>query len=115
VDLFRPPLTRGALHKAQRGELFHTVPFGYVITASGEVAFDPDEQARSVVQLIFKKFDELGTIYSVFHWLVRHNISLPMRARGGPNKGELEWRRPALVTISGVLHNPIYALKTSYV
>ena len=42
--------------KAQRGELFHGVPMGYVILPTGEVAFDPDQQARSVVHLIFDKF-----------------------------------------------------------
>lgn len=109
LHTMRNRLQRGALNKARRGELFHHVPFGYVIPSSGEVALDPDEQARSVVQLIFDKFDEIGTIYSVFHWLVRHNISLPMRAQSGPHKGELDWRRPTLITISDTLHNPIYA------
>lgn len=59
----RNRLERGKLHKAERGELFHKVPCGYVKLPSGEVAFDPDEQARSVVQLVFDKFDELGSIY----------------------------------------------------
>ena len=61
----RNRLDRGRLHKAERGELFHKVPCGYVKLPSGEVAFDPDEQARDVVRLIFDKFNELGSIYGV--------------------------------------------------
>ncbi len=109
LQTMRSRLHRGAMNKARRGALFHSVPVGYIILANGEVAHDPDEQARSVVQQIFDKFDELGTIYSTFRWFARHNISLPMRSPSGPNKGELDWRRPTMVTIRGVLHNPIYA------
>ena len=105
---------RRALNIAQRGELFHGVPLGYVLLPNGEVALDPDEQAQSVVQLIFDKFDELGTIYAVFQYLVRHDIPLPIRPRGGPNKGELKWRRPTLITVSDVLHRPIYAGAYAY-
>ena len=67
----RNRLDRGRLHKAERGELFSKVPLGYVKLPSGGVALDPDEQARSVVHLIFDKFDELGTLWGLFHYLVR--------------------------------------------
>jgi DNA invertase Pin-like site-specific DNA recombinase len=114
LHTMRNRLRRGALNKAQRGELFHHVPFGYVILPNGKVSFDPDEQAQHVVRLIFEKFDEIGTIYSLFHWLVRHEINLPIRARMGRNKGELEWRRPSLVTLCQMLHHPIYAGAYAY-
>jgi hypothetical protein len=63
---------------------------GYVILPNDEVALDPDEQARAVIQLVFDKFDALGTIYGLMHDLVRHGIALPVRLRGGARKGELE-------------------------
>jgi hypothetical protein len=75
----RNRLERGKLHKVERGELFHKVPRGYIKLPSGAVVFDPDEQARSVVQLVFDKFDELGSIYGVFHYLIRNDIRLGMR------------------------------------
>ena len=62
----RNRLERGRDNKAQRGELFFSVPLGYVILPTGEVDFDPDEQAREVIRLIFDKFDELGTLYGCF-------------------------------------------------
>ena len=47
LHTMRNRLDRGRMNKAQRGEMFHGVPMGYVILPNGEVAFDPDEQARS--------------------------------------------------------------------
>lgn len=102
-------LERGRDNKAQRGELFVSVPMGYVILPTGEVAFDPDEQARDVMHLVFNKFDEIGTIYGLFHWLIRNNIRLPVRPQSGAKKGQLDWRRPAIPTLAHILDHPIYA------
>jgi DNA invertase Pin-like site-specific DNA recombinase len=110
----RNRLERGKLNKAQRGELFHSLPLGYVQLASGEVVQDPDEQARAVVQLLFDKFAELGTTYGLFRYLVRNKICLGMRMRTGPQRGALVWQRPTLTTLSRVLHNPIYAGTYAY-
>jgi DNA invertase Pin-like site-specific DNA recombinase len=74
LHTMRNRLDRGRMNKAQRGEMFHGVPMGYVILPNDEVAFDPDEQARFVMQLVFDKFDEIGTIYGLMHDLVRNNI-----------------------------------------
>jgi DNA invertase Pin-like site-specific DNA recombinase len=110
----RNRLERGRLHKAQRGELFHRVPTGYIKLSSDRVELDPDEQVREVVQIIFDKYDELGTAWAVFHYLVRNNIRLGFRPFHGPHRGELEWRRPALLTIFQILRHPIYAGAYTY-
>src|SRR5205807_775733 len=81
--IMRNRLEHGRDSKAQRGELFYSVPMGYVILPTGEVNFDPDEQAREVVRLVFDKFEELGTIYGLFYWLLQHDIQMPIRDRGG--------------------------------
>src|SRR5580658_9572137 len=109
LHTMRNRLERGRMNKAQRGEMFHGVPMGYVILPNGEIAFDPDEQARSVMQLVFDKFDEIGTIYGLMCYLVRNNIALPIRSRTGPKKGELTWSRPSLSSLCQLLHHPIYA------
>src|SRR5262249_37426043 len=109
LHVMRNRLEHGRDSKAQRGELLYSVPMGYVILPTGEVVFDPDEQARAVVRLVFDEFEELGTIYGLFHWLLRHAIRLPIRARGGAKKGQLEWRRPSIPTLAQVLRHPIYA------
>jgi len=114
LHIMRNRLERGRDNKAQRGELFHSVPMGYVILPTGEVDFDPDDQAQEVVHLVFDKFDELSTIYGVFHWLIRNDIRLPIRARWGAKKGQLEWRRPSIPTLAQMLRHPIYAGAYTY-
>jgi DNA invertase Pin-like site-specific DNA recombinase len=105
----RNRLERGRLHKAQRGELFHHVPWGYVKLTPDRVEMDPDEQVREVIRLIFDKYAELGTAWGVFHYLVRNNIRLGIRPFQGPNRGNLEWRRPTMVSVRQVLLHPMYA------
>jgi hypothetical protein len=94
--------------------LFHGVPAGYVILPTGAVDFDPDEQVRGVVQLVFDKFQEIGAVYGLFHWLIRNDIRMPRRVRAGAKKGQLEWRRPSLVSLAQMLRHPIYAGAYSY-
>lgn len=109
LHIMQNRLERGRDNKAQRGELFFSVPVGYVILPTGEVDFDPDEQAREVIRLVFDKFDELGTLYGLFHWLLRHDIELPIRPKSGAKKGQLDWRRPSICTLANILAHPIYA------
>jgi DNA invertase Pin-like site-specific DNA recombinase len=105
----RNRLERGKLHKAERGELFITAPLGFVRLPSGEIAKEPDEQARAVTQLIFDKFEEIGSMYGVLYYLVKNGIDLGIRPHHGSQRGELIWRRPTLCTLNRVLHHPIYA------
>ncbi|MER7693033.1 recombinase family protein [Streptomyces sp. NPDC097610] len=82
---------------------------GYVRRPSGEPVLDPDEQVRSAVHLVFTKFSELGTLHGLLRYLVLNGIDLPLRARSGPDRGELVWRRPNRATLQWMLHSPIYA------
>jgi DNA invertase Pin-like site-specific DNA recombinase/DNA-binding transcriptional MerR regulator len=107
--LIRQRMLSGKLAKAERGELAIPLPIGYVRRPSGEVIVDPDEQAQHVVHLVFATFVRLGTLNAVLRYLVEHEVQLPVRARSGPGKGELEWRRPNRETLQIMLHNPVYA------
>src|SRR5919204_2767140 len=95
LHLLKQRMLQARLSKARRGELALPLPTGYVRRATGEVAFDPDEQVQQVVRLIFRKFAELGPLNAVLRYLVRHQIQLGIRVRQGPGKGELEWHRPS--------------------
>src|SRR4051794_3227777 len=107
--LIRQRMLSGKLAKAERGELAAGLPIGYVRRPSGEVVLDPDEQAQTVVRLIFDTFARLGTLNAVLRYLVIHGIQLPVRSHSGADKGELSWRRPSRETLQILLHNPIYA------
>ena len=102
-------LERGRLHKAKRGALILDVPCGYVKLPTGEVARDPDEQVQATVQLVFDKFDELGSCRRLYRHLVRNQIRLGMRIHRGPRRGQLEWRLPTPGMLGRMLHHPIYA------
>jgi hypothetical protein len=98
----------GRLNKARRGELFNHASMGYVRVPGG-LALDPDEQARSVMRLVFDQFDRQGSLHGLLRYLVRHGIRLPVRPHFGPNRGQLEWHRPNRETLQHVLHHPVYA------
>ncbi len=109
LNVLKQRMIAGKRAKVERGELGMQVPMDYLRRPSGEVVKDPDEQAQAVIELIFEQFERVGTIHGVLRYLVQHQIRMPRRVRFGPNKGELEWRRPNRVTLSNMLHHPIYA------
>src|SRR5918992_5478190 len=94
LHVLKQRLYQGTLSKARRGELTFAVPIGYLTRPSGEVTFDPDEQVQQVVRLVFRKFEELGTLHALLRYLVGHGIHLGVRVREGEGNGELEWRKP---------------------
>jgi hypothetical protein len=102
-------MASGRLAKAGRGELAVPLPAGYVRRSSGEVALDPDEQVQAVVRLVFRLFDELGTVHAVLRFLVQHQVQIGMRERSGPGKGEVTWRAPHQQGLVNMLRNPAYA------
>jgi DNA invertase Pin-like site-specific DNA recombinase len=107
--LINQRMRAGRVNKARRGELVIALPVGYWRRPSGEAVLDPDEQVQSVVRLVFAKFAELGSVQGVVRFLVEHGIQLGVRARSGPDKGEIVWKRPARATITGMINSPIYA------
>lgn len=98
-------LERGRLNKAQRGELFHDVPVGYVRGDDGLPLLDPDVSAQHAMKMFFDLFESVGSSHGLFLHLATHNIKLPFRTRGGP----IEWRLPAKTTVYGLLKHPLYA------
>jgi DNA invertase Pin-like site-specific DNA recombinase len=112
--LLKQRLDQGKLNKARRGELHFRLPTGYIRRPSGEVTFDPDEQVQQVIRLIFRKFEELGTVNAVLQYLVKQNIQLGIRAITKMNQGELEWCRPYHGILRDILKNPIYAGAYAY-
>lgn len=109
LHVIQQRMVAGKKAKARRGELGMLLPVGYVRRLSGEIIQDPDEQAQSVIALVFDLFERFSTINAVLKYLVSHNIKLPHRERSGLLKGELVWKRPNRPTLSNLFHNPTYA------
>jgi DNA invertase Pin-like site-specific DNA recombinase len=109
LHMLKQRMHQGRLSKAQRGELQFALPVGYVWSSTGEIQLDPDEQVQQVVRLIFRTFEELGTLGGLLRYLAHHQIQLGIRVREGPGKGELVWRRPNRATLQTMLKHPLYA------
>jgi len=108
LHILRGRLDAGRKNKARRGEYFAQAPIGYVRTDDG-MALEPDEQAHHVIQMIFDKFDELGSANAVLRFLRRESLRIGVRQAHGATSGLLEWRAPNRSTITRILHHPIYA------
>ncbi len=109
LHVLQQRMYQGKLNKARRGELLGTPPIGYLRLPTGEWVIDPDEQVQAVVRLIFDQFDREATLHGLLRYLVHHQVRIPVRAAGGPNKGQLEWRRPNRATLLNLLRHPSYA------
>lgn len=109
LHVLRSRMYQGLLNKARRGEVFNHPPAGYIKLPTGTLALDPDEQVQGVIRLLFDQFERQGSINGLLHYLVQHNIRMPIRPHYGLNRGQLEWRRPNRVTLQNLLHHPIYA------
>jgi len=109
LHILKARMLAGRKAKARRGELGKAVPMGYVRCPSGEVAFDPDEQAQATIRLVFDLFDRFKTVGKVMIYLAENEIRMPVRLRSGPKKGDLEWRRVNRASLLNLFANPIYA------
>ncbi len=105
LHVMKGRLERGRRNKAQRGELFHSVPWGYVLLPDGTVVLDPDEQVRATVRRLFDTFQTSGSAYALLRDLRRHDVKLPKR----DGSGQLVWRLATRTIVSTALHHPLYA------
>ena len=109
LHILKARMHEGRRAKASSAAWVIGLPRGFVLRPSGEVALDPDEQVRATIQLVFDVFERRRSVYGVLRYLVDHDIQLPDRVRGGPDKGEVRWNRPNQATISDMLRHPAYA------
>jgi DNA invertase Pin-like site-specific DNA recombinase len=97
------------LSRARRGEWMSQPPPGYVVGPDSRLQFDPDEQARQVIQGIFEQFVVVGSLTGLLRHLRRHHRALPFRPISGPEKGQLHWHAPQRETLRQILRRPAYA------
>ena len=105
---FRQRAHEAMKQKAKRGELYMHVPIGYVRTVDDRLEKDPDERVRAAIDLVFRKFAELGSARRVYFWLGEQGIEMPAVTSAG-SAGRHEWKAPRYHSVLSLLHNPIYA------
>src|SRR5438093_8772816 len=96
-----------AMHsKAKRGEFCFRLPPGYEWDEAGRMVKTPDEQVCSVIELMFARFEQWGTIHRVQSSMVEDGLQVPIV--GGPRQ-RLRWGRPAYAYLRRILTHPVYA------
>ena len=107
LGVLRMRLLQGKEAKAKRGELFTVVAPGYSRDAD-RIVKDPNRRVQEALMLVFKKFQELGSIRQTYGWFMENGVELPVNKSIG---GQIQrvWKLPAQTFIPSVLHNPIYA------
>src|SRR6266542_1671732 len=108
VASFRERAQAALLQKAQRGALIRRAAIGYVKGPDDRIEKDPDARIRSTLDLIFRKFAELGSVRQVYFWLDQQQIQLPV-VRGPEALHEIVWQSARYHAVLSVLKNPVYA------
>jgi DNA invertase Pin-like site-specific DNA recombinase len=101
-------MLQGMQAKAKRGELVRVLALGYVRDGADGIVKDPNLRVQEAIELLFKKFRELGSARQVHRWFREERIELPVNGPVGGRFG-LVWQLPKLSFVDDVLDNPIYA------
>jgi DNA invertase Pin-like site-specific DNA recombinase len=107
LNVLRLRLIQGKESKAKRGELFSLVAPGYVRDGN-RIIKDPNRRVQEAILLVFKKFQELGSLRQTYCWFIENGIDLPVN-KSVHGQFQIVWKRPAQTFIPSLLHNPFYA------
>jgi len=105
----RVRLHQGERQKAARGELRLPLPAGLTYDGAGAIVLNPDEEVQARLQLVFAKFEELGSARAVMRYLRAHHLPLPVRPLLGPAPHAVVWREADSARVRAILQNPAYA------
>jgi DNA invertase Pin-like site-specific DNA recombinase len=105
LDLLRQRSLEARYEKARRGELVVAAPIGYLKTEDQRLEMDPDRRVQERIELIFRKFLELGSVRQTLLWFLEEDLQVPARSI----EGTLHWKRPRYASIQNILTNPTYA------
>ena len=109
LHLLRQRLEAGRLNQVKRGAYHQNLPTGYLRLPDDTVVKDPDDQVRHVIELVFHKFAELGSVGKVIRFLRQNQILLPRRQCAGPQAHVLLWKVASESAVTDLLDNPAYA------
>jgi hypothetical protein len=113
LSTFRQRSREAVRAKAARGELFQRVAIGYELDPLRRLQKSADRRVQASIELVFRRFRELGSVRQVLLWLRQERIELPCTRHGGAGRGVV-WRSPGYQTLHHMLTNPVYAGAYSY-
>lgn len=92
--------------RASKGELRKRLPVGLEYDEDGRVRLAVDESVRRAIELVFRKFTQLGSAHQVYRFLQSEEMLLPARRY---DERQVRWEKPRYSAVLGVLTNPRYA------
>lgn len=105
----RQRLDEGRMSQVKRGVYRQKLPTGLERLPDGTVVKDPDDQVRHVLDLLFTKFEALGSISKVVRYFRQQQIQLPRRQSAGPHCNQILWKDANETAVTETLKNPAYA------
>jgi hypothetical protein len=108
LNVLRMRLLAGMEEKARRGEMIRLLAPGYVCDGTGKVVKDPDRRVQEAMDMVFRKFGEIGSVRQTFLWFHTQGVELPVNKSLGEGI-KVIWQLPTHGFISDVLRNPVYA------
>lgn len=112
LELLRLRAEEAKEAKARRGELALRPPVGYVQGEGGRLEKTPDQRVQEVVDLVFKKVFELGSVRAMMGWLREQQLRVPVTQPG--SSAGVEWKAPNYTQLLGMVKNPSYAGAYAY-
>jgi DNA invertase Pin-like site-specific DNA recombinase len=105
LHMLKSRMLQGLYHKAQKGELKFKLPVGYQFDDDNKIIKSLDEQVVHIIDLMFKKFFEIGSVNGVLRYLLEENLLFPRHATFDK---KIRWVRPYYKAIRDNLGNPLY-------
>lgn len=94
--------------KAARGELYTTVPIGFLRTRDNRLELDPDQRIQQAIRLVFQQFAATGSLRQALLWFRSEAAELPAVEYGAFGR-HVVWKLPVYNTLHKIITNPIYA------
>ncbi len=108
LGLLRQRARQAYLQKVKRGCALWEVPVGFVRSEEGQIEKTPDRQVQQAIEMVFRKFRELGSVRQTLLWLREERILLP-RTKPRTREKEVLWELATLSRVQQILSNPCYA------
>jgi len=113
LSAFRSRAQGAIKHKAARGQLLRKLAIGYVRGADERIDKDPDQRVRETIDLVFRKFRELGSVRQVTLWMRREHLELPV-SNYATGIRQVVWKQASYDTLHRILTNPIFGGAYAY-
>lgn len=106
LSMFRQRSFEAIRNKAKRGELTVNLPVGFRWTEDSKVVIDPDRRVREAIELVFRRYQTLGSVRQLLLWMREEKLSVPTTV--GHN-GPIVWKLPVYNSLHHMITNPCYA------